>query len=310
MTMSRLLHYILLFPVLLPQLCSCSGEAEPPVRSAYYWSTTFSLDSMQREWLHREQVKRIYIRFFDVVEDISGAVMPNASISWADSVPHGIEVVPTVFVTNEAMAHAPADLDSLIYLRVMQMCETHDIHDVKMLQVDCDWSQRTRTAYFDMLSGIGKRAHADGRQLSVTIRLHQLSQGAPPADHGVLMVYNTGDVRNMERDPILSAEDVRPYLRHLSGYDLPLSAAYPAFAWDIQYRRGRYIEIRHIDDEMRLQPGDTLIHREPSVETVLKVKNMVGNERNDVHKEIILFDISKKNIQRITQHHYEKVFTD
>ena len=308
--MNRATHPILCLLALLLMAACNTESSKAPVRSAYYWSTTFALDSMQREWMSKEGVRRMYVRYFDVVESIDGTVMPNATINFQDSVPEGVEVVPCVFVTNEAMAHAPAHLDSLIYQRVKQMSATHDIKRVKTIQIDCDWSQRTRTAYFAMLEGIRNRAHADGLQLSVTIRLHQLSQSVPPADAGVLMVYNTGDVRNMERDPILSAEDVRPYLRHLSGYNLPLSAAYPAFAWDIQYRRGQYIEIRHIDDEMRLMPGDTLVHRAPSVETVLQVKHIIDAERSDVHGEIILFDISKNNIQRITKHHYEKVYTD
>ena len=47
--------------------------------------------------------------------------------------------------------------------------------------------------------------------LSITVRLHQLREPAPPADRGVLMLYNTGALKAHDtRNSILDLADVKP----------------------------------------------------------------------------------------------------
>ncbi|MBR4389284.1 MAG: hypothetical protein IKT00_08930 [Prevotella sp.] len=292
---------------LMALLVACSKETKH-VNAAYYWSTNFSSDSTMTAFIQEQHISRLYVRYFDVVIDEHDNVRPNATIQFQCAMPDSVEVIPCVFITNESMAKCPDNLDSLIYQRVRQMNSTHDIADVKELQIDCDWSQRTQKTYFDMLRRLRGRAHADGWQLSCTIRLHQLAMEAPPVDRGVLMMYNTGDVRKMERNPILDLRDVQPYLRHLDKYSLPLATAYPSFEWSILYRSHHYVGIMHDDDALTVLPGDTIIRHEVPLETVLKVKEMVDEHLPNANDEIIIFELSKNNIQRITQNHYEKVY--
>ena len=122
------------------------------------------------------------------------------------------------------------------------------------------------------------------------------------------MMYNTGDVRRLERNPILDKDDAAPYMRHIKGYDLPLSTAYPIFSWRLLVRANRYAGILHDDDDLSVLPGDTVLTHEVSLDTVLEVRDAISRLRPDANREIILFDISKNNIQRIKQTHYEKIY--
>ena len=305
----RIIHFLSLVSIVWAFLsCKDGQENSVEMHSAYYWSTTWELDSAQRAFLEDNEVSRIYLRYFDVVIDQRGEVMPNATLRFADSIPQGVEIIPTVFIVNDCLTQGVDSLGLLILNRVLQMSETHDVANVKEIQIDCDWSKRTQEAYFALLRQLREAALAKGLRVSATIRLHQLSQKVPPVDRGVLMMYNTGDVRRLERNPILDMDDAAPYMRHIKGYDLPLSTAYPIFSWQVLVRANRYAGIIHGDDDMAVLPGDTIITHEVSLDTVLFVRDAIGRLRPDANSEIILFDISKNNIQRIKQTHYEKIY--
>ena len=288
--------------------CEDKGEAEK-VCSAYYWSTTWESDSAQADFIRRNGIKRIYLRYFDVVVNNEGRVMPNATVRFASPIPDSVEIVPTVFIVNNCMGKDVDKLDSLVLQRIMQMSETHDVKGVKEIQIDCDWSNNTRKTYFAMLQRLTESAHKKGLKVSATIRLHQLSDKTPPVDRGVLMMYNTGDLTKLNRNPILDMADVAPYLQHLEDYSLPLSTAYPVFAWRVLYRDNRYVGIMHSDDDLPVIPGDSIATVQASLNTVLEAKSAVSRLNPKANNEVILFDISKQNINRINQYDYEKIFS-
>jgi hypothetical protein len=72
---------ILLLPALFTCICliSCSQDTTTEnLRSAYYWSTTWQMDSSKMNFIQKHHIKRLYVRFFDVVRDADGEIMPNA----------------------------------------------------------------------------------------------------------------------------------------------------------------------------------------------------------------------------------------
>lgn len=305
----RIFRLTLLTIVALALLSGCRNkEGRVKRNSAYYWSTTFGLDSTQREFIAEQRISRIYLRYFDVVVDENGQVMPNATVRFDSPRPTGVEIIPTVFIMNDCMMKDVSLLDSLILQRVLQMNETHDIDSVREIQIDCDWTRRSHDTYFSMLERLKKRAAEKGVSVSTTIRLHQLSEAPPPVDRGVLMAYNTGDVTDLNHNPILEMEAAGPYLRHLSGYRLPLSAAYPAFGWDILIRNGKFVGIVHGDDDIPILPDDSIARIEVPLKTVTEVHDAVGRHNPRANDEIILFDISKQNIINIKNNHYEKIY--
>ena len=307
------LIYILLpcwlMVMLLTVGCGDRGNV-PAVRSVYFWSTTFELDSAQMDFIRSNGIQKIYLRYFDVVTTNQGEVLPNATVQFVTPQPDSVEIIPTVFITNECMTHAPDDLADKILNRILQMNETRDIFGVREIQIDCDWSGRTREAYFAMLKQLTTKAKAKGIDISTTIRLHQLSQTPPPVNRGVLMMYNTSDIKDKEHNPILDIKDVEPYMKYLKGYKLPLSTAYPMFYWDLLFRGDYFVGIMHSDDELPVITGDTIIHRDVPVDMVLKVKEMVGKQQPHANDEMILFDISKQNINNNKNQHYEKIFSN
>lgn len=296
---------------LLALLASACGRTDGggSRRSVYYWSTVLDIDSTKQAFIDRHGISRMYVRYFDVVIGEDGSPVPNATLRFGTGVPQGVEVVPAVYIVNECMAADTAGLAGLILKRILQMNATNDIGGVKEIQIDCDWTRRTCQRYFGFLRTLRAMAAERGVKVSATIRLHQLAEGAPPVDRGVLMMYNTGDFTDIScQKPILDTRDAAPYLRHLAGYGLKLAAAYPIYSWRILFRGGRYVGIMHRDDDLPVLPGDSIVTRAPSLDDITTAAGAVGSRRPDANSEIILFDLSRQNATRFKPDDYEKIF--
>ena len=289
---------------------SCSKPKPMPttMRSVYYWSTTLNMDSVKTAFMRNYDISRMYIRYFDVVADQSGRAVPNATLKFATDVPQGIDIVPTVFVMPECLRQDRSRLASLIVKRVVQMNETNDVYNVKEIQIDCDWTQSTRQLYAEFMQAMMRECHSRHLKLSSTIRLHQLAQTPPPADRGVLMMYNTGDATDILcHEPILDMHDAAPYLPRLNDYKLKLSTAYPIFTWRILFRGGRFVGFIHNDGEYPILPSDSIALRQPSAADIIEAVNVIGSRRPDANNEIILFDLNNHNINRLKHKDYEKI---
>ena len=286
----------------------------PVENAAYYWRTTWSLDSVEMAFLQEHDIHRVFCRYFDVVMT-DGQPMPNATIhfpaEWSmNNGQWSMELVPTVYITENCMSHEwvvgnaserynPVvgdaserykTLANRIVSRIIQMNETHDLPPTRELQIDCDYTLRSRKTYYDFLTEVRREAQSHGMALSTTIRLHQLSMPAPPADYGVLMVYNTGDPQNFaERNPILDIRDVQPYMRYLADYPLPLAAAYPVYSWQ-----------RTI--------GGVRIEHSVEGSEILNAKKMVEEARSDMANTIIIYCLDKENIKRYDHDTYQKIY--
>lgn len=275
-------------------MMACKSDESSPIEtgnSAYFWRTEFLLDSTESAFMKQYQMKKLYCRYFDVVMDEQQGPMPNATITFRDSIPEGIEIVPTVFITENCMHQKPDGLAEKIVQRILQMNETHDIKGVKEIQIDCDFTAKSRKNYYEFLDSLNSQLKTLNLKLSTTIRLHQLSMRVPPVDYGVLMLYNTGHpMKFMERNPILDMRDVAPYLRYLEDYDLPMGAAYPIFLW---HRKIQGVDIEHVADE----------------EEILKVKTAVEKERPELKRLILTYDLAKDNINRYKPETYEKIYS-
>ncbi len=275
-------------------MMACQSDHSSPIEagnSAYFWRTEFLLDSTERAFMKQYQMKKLYCRYFDVVMDEQRGPMPNATITFRDSIPEGIEIVPTVFITENCMHQKPDGLAEKIVQRIVQMNETHDIKGVKEIQIDCDYTAKSRKNYYEFLDSLNSQLKTLNLKLSTTIRLHQLSMRVPPVDYGVLMLYNTGHpMKFMERNPILDMRDVAPYLRYLEDYDLPMGAAYPIFLW---HRKIQGVDIEHVADE----------------EEILKVKTAVEKERPELKRLILTYDLAKDNMNRYKPETYEKIYS-
>ena len=280
--------YIILIYLLAMMGCQKQREQLDEGNAVYYWRTDFRLDSTERAFLSQYNINKVYCRYFDVViNDEAKGPVPNATITFSDSLPEGIEMIPTIYITENCMHQEPKGLAEKLVKRILQMNETNDIKGVKEIQIDCDYTAKSRKNYYQFL----KEVKAAWQQtLSTTIRLHQLSMEEPPVDYGALMLYNTGDPRKWtERNPILDVRDVYPYVKWLDDYPLPLAAAYPVFSW------------------LRVIQGVNIEHT-VEAEEILNVKRMVEKERKDLSAAIITYHLDNENINRYKPETYEEIY--
>jgi hypothetical protein len=258
--------------------------------AVYYWRTDLRLDSVERAFLTQYQVKKFYCRYFDVVMSDSDEPKPNATITFSDALPDSIEIIPTVYITEDCMHQKHEGFAEKLVNRILQMNETNDIRNVHEIQIDCDYTSKSRKTYYDFLREVRTQLSAVHYQLSTTIRLHQLSMEAPPVDYGALMIYNTGDPNKWEeRNPILDMRDVAPYLNRLDKYPLPLAAAYPVFHW---VRDIHGVRVEHTVE----------------AEDILQVKRAMEKERPELRKAIITYHLDQENINRYKPETYEAIY--
>ena len=292
MSIKRNIIWVGLLLCLLTAGCSKQkGIAELEEGDAvYYWRTDLRLDSVERAFLTQYQVKKFYCRYFDVVMSDSDEPKPNATITFSDTLPDSIEIIPTVYITEDCMHQKHEGFAEKLVNRILQMNETNDIRNVHEIQIDCDYTSKSRKTYYDFLREVRTQLSAVHYQLSTTIRLHQLSMEAPPVDYGALMIYNTGDPNKWEeRNPILDMRDVAPYLNRLDKYPLPLAAAYPVFHW---VRDIHGVRVEHTVE----------------AEDILQVKRAMEKERPELRKAIITYHLDQENINRYKPETYEAIY--
>ena len=284
---SGIIAVVLLAAVMMT---GCQQSDMPQENAVYYWRTEWRTDSVERAFLQQYHINKIYCRYFDVVMNSDGEPMPNATIRFVQDQLANMKLIPTVFITEDCMHKVHNGLAKKLVDRIVQMNETNDITGVDELQIDCDYTARSRKTYYDFLQAVRDEAKKHGMRLSTTIRLHQLSMPVPPADYGVLMIYNTGDPNKFnERNPILDIRDVQPYLRYLADYELPLAAAYPTFRWIRNYHN---LHLEHV-----AEPDE-----------ILKVKEAIEKKRPELRNTILTYHLDKENINHYKPETYEAIY--
>jgi hypothetical protein len=173
----------------------------------------------------------------------------------AGGYPGHVDLVPSVYITNNTFLRIDdAGTDQLAHnlLKKLRMECPATIHGVML---DCDWTDRTKSRFFQLARIINDSLDVP---VIATIRLHQYAHpgktGVPPADRGMLMPYNIGQVnKSGPVNSIFDRDAAKPYFRKGS-YPLPLDIALPAFSWGAQFRKGRFIGLLQedlLDDALR-----------------------------------------------------------
>lgn len=326
-------------------MVSCGREkssATPQGNAMYYWRTAFKLSDEKKNFLTDNNIKALYVKFFDIVSR-NGTLRPDATLQFDEPFPGGLEIVPTIFIAPRALGQAkiPDDLAEMIISRADSMMIKNGYPKATEIEIDFDWTASNREMYFNLLSEIRQQLHAQGRRLSTTIRLHQLSHPTPPVDYGVLMVYNTGEMQSpRETNSILSTASVEPYLGKLRNYGLPLVTALPIYSWDLLFRNDEFMLIArgltHTDTAAftpmggnlyrakkymavpasssgakpgeRILPGDILRHE--SVETGLldSIVNSLHQIKPQLLNRVILYHLDQKSIECYNEKELKKIF--
>jgi len=304
--------------------------------SVYFWRTTLDLDKEEISFLRTHGIKKMYVRFFDVELDNQGLPAPVGTIAFLHSVPRGIKIIPVVYVEYTCLKQ-PDTLAAKIVKRVLAMGDTNDV-PIDELQIDCDWTKHTQKNYFELLRAV-KRG-LQGRRLSVTVRLHQLALDVPPADYGVLMCYNTGNLRSYDScNPILDIKDVKPFAKYVSKYSLPLCVAYPVFSWNLLFENRQFRAIlrdvnlgdstnyRKLSPKlyqvvrshsvpspdlnsfgMMLRRGDEIKVDEVATADILKINSMLAKKRPSLDKQVVLYSLNAKDLNKYKPYEIKKIY--
>ncbi|MBQ0028929.1 MAG: hypothetical protein KBT32_00655 [Bacteroidales bacterium] len=220
----------------------------------YYWRTHYNIDETLREKVKQLECNRVYLHFFDVIWK-NGMSMPVAKLAPVKSNPlfaDSVKMVPVVFITNEVFANTKQEtgiselaknVNYLIsrianYNELLGKCEDE-------IQIDCDWTQSTRSAYFAFLDSLAKFTE---KKISCTIRLHQVKDvdkmGVPPAVKGCLMCYATSDpTETSNTNSILDIGLLKNYTKNVNSYPLPLTYALPLYSWGIVTNNSQKIRL-------------------------------------------------------------------
>jgi len=236
------LYWRSLFCVLVV-LSGCNSHPHQVTRGIYYWKNSFRTDGYIDQRLKDIQCNNIYLHCFDVDWNAAKAAPgPVAIVRMPPQQDYSFTIIPVVFITQPAIrntgaAQLPA-LAANISKLLQQLMTTLP---VKEIQIDCDWTGGTRDTYFKLLHLLKEQTFFHDKTLSCTIRLHQvkyrLKSGIPPADKGLLMCYNVGNLKKPgDHNSILDAALVKDYLASTATYPLPLDVALPLFSWCIQFR--------------------------------------------------------------------------
>ena len=226
----------LLFIAALSQL-SCKKNNAQVVPSFYYFKTTGSYKDYEAQ-LSKDFLKhRIYQKILDIGEMLEPLAINDVVCGDVENV----EVVPTVFIKNNAFSNP----DSVEITKLAQRIVKNLKGKPKELQIDCDWTSSTKDNYFYFLLMVKKANPV--LTLSATIRLYPFKykekMGIPPVDRGMLMVYNVSKMNDVATpNAILDFEEAEKYIKGGS-YPLPLDLALPIFSQGVVFRDNKMIAL-------------------------------------------------------------------
>jgi hypothetical protein len=279
-------------------LISCTHKEEPVGRALYYWKSVFSLSDASQKKIDSLGITCLYVRYFDIQwDDINNQPKTIAPIRF--STKPGLPVQPVLYITNKTFRKLPisqcAELANYVVSEVDKINHYYAVADFRIMQTDCDWTNDTRVKYFAFLTKLNELLKKKNAFLTATIRLHQVKYwnitGVPPADRGILMFYNMGNLRNSDaKNTIFDEKTARTYLKNFDHYPLALDVALPFFDWLVVRRHHKPV----------------LLLNNPDLETISanpKIRKI--NENNYMVTENTIYNY--QYLYKNDQLHYEGV---
>ena len=183
----------------------------------YHWKQSYAVENNETD-------KALYVKVLDISYN-QGVKIFETSFK---TIPHK-GIVPVIYIDNPLFLDIRANT---LLKKVLKGLEEMPFKNYKEIQVDCDWSGKTRRRYFEFLKLLKKKTH---KNISATIRLHQVKYykktGVPPVDYGVLMYYNMSNFKDVEtKNYILDLEVASRYHYNFDTYPLSLNLALPLYA--------------------------------------------------------------------------------
>lgn len=254
--MHRLLRWLPALAIVPFVLAALPDRPEPVViPSVFRWRNAYWLEGNEGQAIQFNRIQRVYLKLLDIDWNSAHGAHPVSSVhmpyQWKDyggnagMWTHQVELVPCIYITNNTFLQiGDKEVDQLAtnLLRKLRQESPATIHGVML---DCDWSAKTKAKFFRLTRIMNDSLNVP---LSTTIRLHQYAQpkktGVPPADRGMLMPYNVGNITAPGKvNSIFDRATAEPYFANTKPYPLPLDIGLPAFSWGVQFRKGAFVGI-------------------------------------------------------------------
>jgi hypothetical protein len=239
-----------LFVLLVTAGAGCNRSTIKITPAFYYWKTTYAVSPASQHFLSGLTIHKLYMRFFDVDwNNEAGAAYPVAAIQFASKPDPSLHIVPVVFITNRTLENSNDtmmhSLSEKILTKVNSIARKQGIV-FSELQLDCDWTEKTRERYFSLIRFTRAQLKKNGKRISVTVRLHQVKYpgitGVPDVDDAMLMFYNMGKLDpHANHNSIYNEQDASTYTTAIKNYPLHLDVALPCFSWAVHIRENRVI---------------------------------------------------------------------
>lgn len=228
------MKYFFIFISLL--FISCEKKS-PNNYAFYYWRTEFNLNKTEKELLQKSTSKDFYIRIFDL-DKKEGNISKVGEINFKQKLDFEQNIVPVIFITNRTWESATENdfnfATNTIYNSIKKL-EENSNKKISEIQIDCDWTNKTKTDYFKFLEKLKAKTQ---KEISCTLRLHQVKDkketGIPPVKKVYLMCYATSSpLENLEKNTILDVPTLKNYLSKLEDYPVKMNVALPIYSWGI-----------------------------------------------------------------------------
>jgi len=202
-------------------------KTEPLTISFYHWENNYN----QKDVKDKMYIKVLDIAYSTKMETISTTLSSKPNKNF----------IPTIYITNETLKNVDYSLISNLIIKNLN--SNH--FDFDELQIDCDWSESSKSNYFNLLKDLKEKLD---KTISATIRLHQIkyyqTTGVPPVDYGVLMYYNMSNITDFDtKNSILDNEIAKKYHYNFDSYPLKLKLALPLYSQAIQFRDEKALDI-------------------------------------------------------------------
>ncbi len=237
---------------------SCQNEDKQAISfSFYHWKAEADFPASYQKAMQETSSKKIYMHFFDVVEndDEQGTpqALPNYVLRNVDPAYKSYEIIPVVYLTNGVLKRPDLNLKRLAKdcVKLIDQMSKHNFSKKhNSIQIDCDWTESTGPRFFAFIELL--QEHFE--QVDVTLRLHQIKYahqtGVPPTQSGTLMLYNMGELTALDQNSILEPDIVSSYIDTKTSYPLPLKIALPLFSQMVVLNANNEIKIiKDVDGE-------------------------------------------------------------
>ncbi len=246
--------------LILTLFFSCSPGKTEVTKGFYMWQSGYQGHHVKNQkLLNKFNSDRLYLKLFEVSYNDQEGAIPSSktNVQLSESLLGNAEIVPCIFIENPVLLKLTATqieelADNILFLTNKYVSEEIFIeplkqHKFKEIQIDCDWSKKSKKKYFSLLRHIKTKSN---KIVSCTMRLYPYKynkeMGTPPVDRVMLLCYNLlNPVNNVDKNTIFELEELKKYIDIDASYPLPVDVALPVYSSGYRIENNRFSGVFH-----------------------------------------------------------------